>query len=115
VSIIGPVPVTPADGDVDGSDFLIWQLGYGIATGATFFDGDANYDGAVNGDDLALWKSLFGSTLPGQALSRPVPEPGTCLLAAMALGCALLRQRKSLTYRRDNREDPPPSGLSGGR
>lgn len=45
------------DGDVDGSDLLVWQsnqnmVGYGIA-------GDANHDGFVNDQDQAIWQDQF--------------------------------------------------------
>src|SRR4029078_3265446 len=69
------------DGDADGADFLLWQRGQGIATGATKAQGDANGDGAVNAADLAIWKqeirgaSGAGNLVPGfihYAASGPV-------------------------------------------
>ncbi|WP_152099373.1 choice-of-anchor Q domain-containing protein [Lacipirellula parvula] len=48
------------DGRVDGADFLIWQRGFGIATGATHSQGDANFDGDVDSNDLDIWKQQFG-------------------------------------------------------
>lgn len=52
-----------SDGDIDGSDFLAWQIGNGIASGAEASDGDANLDGAVNQTDLGLWQSNYAGTL----------------------------------------------------
>lgn len=66
------------DTDVDGADFLIWQRGYGIASGATISQGDANDDGMVDSTDLQLWSANFGSGTTGHALSSAalaVPEP----------------------------------------
>lgn len=49
---------------VDGADFLIWQRGFGIASGATNAQGDADLDAAVDHDDLTIWKEDFGTTMP---------------------------------------------------
>jgi hypothetical protein len=49
------------DGDVDGSDFLAWQRGLGISSGATRTQGDADADGDVDGQDLAAWRGSFGA------------------------------------------------------
>ena|GEM_PF-6317184 len=51
-----------SDGDVDGIDFLSWQLGFGTGPGATKAEGDANIDGFVDGLDLTVWQDGFGST-----------------------------------------------------
>jgi len=45
---------------VDGADFLVWQRGYGIGTAHA--EGDANFDGVVDGDDLTIWQAQFGAT-----------------------------------------------------
>ena len=49
------------DGDVDGEDFLAWQTGFGMTSGATSADGDADGDGDVDGGDFLLWQQAFGS------------------------------------------------------
>ncbi len=68
-----------SDKDVDGSDFLIWQRGFGILSGAARNDGDANGDGLVNEADLDLWRNQF-STSASQSATTTVPEPPTLLL-----------------------------------
>lgn len=78
------VPQTPNadfdnDGDVDGRDFLAWQRGYGITSGATRAQGDANYNGAVTVADLIVWQNSYALELTAAAT---IPEPGAFLLAA---------------------------------
>ena len=70
------------DDDVDGDDFLLWQGGFGLASGADREDGEANDDGDVDGDDYAIWKAQFGMSdaMPAQA----VPEAHA--MAVMWLG-----------------------------
>lgn len=68
------------DGDVDGSDFLAWQRGFGVGT--TLAQGDANGDGQVDDLDLAAWQSQFGVTpLIAQQAATSVPEPSSLMLA----------------------------------
>ncbi len=57
------------DGDIDGADFLSWQRGFGITSGASPSDGDANEDGAVNGADLVIWEMDFGTVSSSGALA----------------------------------------------
>ena len=52
------------DGYVDGRDFLAWQRGFGITSGATAAQGDADSDGDVDRHDLAMWREEYG-TSPG--------------------------------------------------
>lgn len=79
-------PLLPSDfdrdGDVDGSDFLTWQRGYGITSGATRSQGDATNDGKVDADDLALWESQYATFPPGPVTATVVvPETDTWKLA----------------------------------
>ena len=76
------------DNEVDGRDFLIWQRGRGLTSGATPFDGDANADGKVDALDLARWQLNYGWSLSQEAAnSIAVPEPAaiSLLLAVMIL------------------------------
>lgn len=82
------------DGDVDGSDFLAWQVGFG--SGTTQAEGDANGDGSVDAADFAVWESQYGSVSGGGSLAgATVPEPSSLvLLVSVALaGAALLNKR----------------------
>jgi len=81
------------DGDIDGADFLAWQEGLGITSGAALADGDANGDGAVDADDLDVWEAQFG-TSPLAAVSN-VPEPSGCGLALLAGLFFSLRRRSN--------------------
>jgi hypothetical protein len=74
-----------SDGDVDGNDFLVWQGGFGIPSGATSADGDADSDGDVDGNDFLIWQSNFGASAEGGTSHVTVPE-----LATLPLGVACL-------------------------
>jgi len=110
-AVVPPAELTAdfdSDGDADGGDFLAWQRGNGLATGATKEQGDANGDGAVNADDLALWKSQFGGggfagpgvlvrgvvTYVGAAVAA-VPEPASIIYIGAALMGAVGMRRRS--------------------
>lgn len=75
------------DGDVDGSDFLAWQTGFGIPDGtATPADGDANLDLNVNSLDFDIWKSQYGSaTGAGSIATDAVPEPSSIAIVLLGL------------------------------
>ena len=81
-----------SDGKVDGTDFLIWQKGFGLSgqTGKT--NGNANTDAVVDGADFAVWKSKFGGA-PAGASGGAVPEPAACSLVAIALASYAARRR----------------------
>jgi hypothetical protein len=89
------------DGNVDGRDFLAWQRGFGLTSGALPEQGDANGDGAVNAADLDFWSAQYGSEplsalrLPPSALNS-IPEPSTGLLIpfVVLLTCCTRSKRK---------------------
>jgi hypothetical protein len=67
------------DGDVDGSDFLVWQRG-GSPT-------------PVSAGDLADWRANYGTGGGSVGAIGAVPEPGTLGLLACGLGLLGLRRR----------------------
>jgi hypothetical protein len=69
------------DGDTDGSDFLIWQRGLTESEDGTNATGDANGDTNVNGADLAIWETDFGTAT---AAAGAVPEPTSLTLVLLA-------------------------------
>lgn len=87
------------DGVVDGADFLAWQRGFGIGSGAALGDGDANGDGAVSATDLAIWSNQFGGGAVVGAVSA-VPEPSAAVLAVAAAGGWALFRGNCRTERR---------------
>lgn len=91
---LGSAPAEDADfnndGVVDGSDFLVWQRGFG--SGNSNLTGDADGDGVVDGDDLVIWKSQFG--VPAVAAAGAVPEPATIAMGMLgAFAFAASRHR----------------------
>jgi len=89
------------DGDVDGSDFLAWQRGFGSMGSATNAQGDANGDGNVDSQDLAVWQGAFGAgsgaSAVAAAAATTVPEPDTaCLFGFALLGLMFIMSRQSL-------------------
>ena len=84
------------DGNVDGTDFLIWQRGFGstVAPGA---GADGTGDGMIDGADLALWNIGYG-TGSVVSVAGAVPEPGaiglTIVGALLLAGCFVVRRWK---------------------
>lgn len=79
---------------VDGSDFLIWQRGFGLSAQPDKSTGDADGDGNVNDADLAIWTTQFGTTTAPPAIGA-VPEPATLVLAAAGIACLAVRRRNN--------------------
>jgi len=72
------------DDDIDGTDFLTWQRGFGITENASLAQGDANGDGRVDGVDLQNWSSTYGS--PNNLnVSIAIPEPSSLALIISTL------------------------------
>ncbi|MCH8840548.1 MAG: VCBS repeat-containing protein, partial [Planctomycetes bacterium] len=74
------------DDDVDGFDFLAWQLGLGTPfPNATKTDGDADNDLDVDGDDLTVWENQYGTTPPlvvASVVTEQAAVPSSALLAS---------------------------------
>ena len=87
------------DGDVDGDDFLAWQGGFGMASGATQTDGDYDNDGDVDGDDFLGWQSEFGSGgAAAQGMRIPhlaVPEPSSAMLFLVVCTLIVFSRRRA--------------------
>lgn len=81
---------------VNSADFQDWESGFGIDTGATRSQGDADGDMDVDGFDLLTWQRQFGIGVPPPAIAIAVPEPSTqlLLLSAALLLPAIRHQRR---------------------
>jgi hypothetical protein len=79
------------DGDEDGADFLRWQRGVGITSGAMLGQGDSDGDGDVDGTDLANWKGQFASSA---AAAGGIPEPSAVALALAGVAGASWWERR---------------------
>ena len=85
-----------ADGDVDGADFLVWQRNMGAPDPTGPADGDFNFDGSVDQQDLDAWKAQ-SQPPPGAAggeSSLQTPEPSAAVLTLTSL-VGLARWRSS--------------------
>lgn len=75
------------DGDVDGSDFLTWQRGYGTLSAADHSNGDADGDGDVDAEDLYVWQADFGhAATDSPDGTTAVPEPSGLVIALLIFG-----------------------------
>ena len=80
---IGAVELQPLadfdhDSDVDGTDFLIWQRGLGIAApNAVKTDGDADNDTDVDAADLVIWQSQYGLSADSAGVSSSMQGGGS--------------------------------------
>ena len=78
-----------SDRYVDSADYVAWQNAYGLTGIGLAADG--NHDGVVDGGDFAIWRKAMQSILPasgsglGMQNMGTVPEPTSCVLAAMGL------------------------------
>ncbi|MGI9429135.1 MAG: choice-of-anchor Q domain-containing protein, partial [Bythopirellula sp.] len=88
------------DDDVDGADFLRWQRGFGITSGALLADGNSDDDEDVDASDLAVWKSTYGDGAPGVLAAQSVENRAATAIrgadiAFAALGDAEMSSRAS--------------------
>ena len=73
-----------ADGDVDGSDFLVWQRDYGQTARLR---SDDNNDGLVDAADYTIWRDNYGQG--GTQALAAVPEPASAGLVALGVASVL--------------------------
>ncbi len=69
------------DGDVDGRDFLSWQRGFDLDEQGDNSNGDANHDGTVDAEDLAVFHAQYGLDLMNSIEAVQVPEQTTFVFA----------------------------------
>lgn len=81
------------DGDVGEADLARWQSNFGLTSGATHAQGDANFDNAVDGADLLVWQRQLGLSMPLSSVDSPIPEPASAMLAACLLLLAVRSRR----------------------
>ncbi len=74
------------NGTVDAADYVVWRDLLGTSTQLEN-EGSGVTPGMVTQEDYATWRTNFGRTpAPGSGGSvAGVPEPGTCLLAMLAI------------------------------
>jgi hypothetical protein len=96
------------DDDVDGLDFLLWEAGFGLTSGADREDGDANDDGDVDGDDYAIWAAQFGMSEAMGSQAMPEPSALATGLFAVALTGGQYWRRSILAVAAGVRRRPAP-------
>ncbi|MAT72854.1 MAG: hypothetical protein CMJ58_25515 [Planctomycetaceae bacterium] len=79
------------DGKVDGDDLNVWKSNYGLGSGATQMEGDADGDGKVTGSDFMEWQK---DATPPSGNLQAVPEPNTVALLIAAIVPAAVRARR---------------------
>jgi len=92
------------DGRVDSADYVTFRMSGSIASGARYYQGDADFDGDVDNNDLLVYWSHFGfERQPLAPLSSAqltvVPEPNSLLLIQLA-GVVLSALRCRVRLRR---------------
>jgi serpin B len=95
--------------NVDGADFLAWQRGVGVTTGAQRSQGDSNADGDVDANDLALWRQTYGQSATAAATSSQGPAAAPLGSSASASLAELVDAAMALEWLApdDNGEAPP--------
>ncbi len=66
------------DGDVDGTDYLLWQRG--------------ESPDPLSAEDFADWQGNYGTNPPGLASATAVPEPSSLLIVAFSLVAAAVHR-----------------------
>jgi len=68
---------TGLTGSVGFTDFMRMTQHYTLNSGATWGEGDFNYDGSINSADFNLLQPNYGQTLPAPAVAPTVTPPAT--------------------------------------
>lgn len=96
--IVDPLPGDyDCDGDVDGTDLVVWQRDLGDLIHPLGSAADGDKSGDIGPGDLAAWGSHLGmthATATGSANVGSVPEPASGALAAAALGLGFAATRR---------------------
>ncbi|MCA9260276.1 MAG: hypothetical protein KDA61_13790 [Planctomycetales bacterium] len=83
------------DGQVNGEDFITWQMSFGSSDDLS---ADGNQDGVVNQLDLDVWSQNLGSKAAIAAMqvaAAAVPEPTTLLILGTLIVPLGLQRRRS--------------------
>ena len=65
------------DHDVDGSDFLAWQRGFGSTASPVGSGADGDLNGMVDSGDLSVWESHYGETIPAPLVAASTASNST--------------------------------------
>jgi hypothetical protein len=80
------------DGNVDGTDFGLWQMNFPTASNASLGMGDADGDGDVDGADFVVWQTNYAGESSSTTL---VPEPQSLFLVIVgSMGAFVFRRRR---------------------
>jgi hypothetical protein len=94
-----PIVYDPADFNHDGfvriDDLMALREGFGIESGATNSQGDADLDGDVDGADFLVWQRNLDAAAPVASANSAVPEPASAALALLAAVALHPRRRAS--------------------
>jgi hypothetical protein len=80
------------DGDVDGADFVRWQMHFPTTANATLAEGDADGDEDVDGADFVVWQTHFPYT-PSLGVAA-VPEPNAIAICGTGVIALLIMHRR---------------------
>jgi hypothetical protein len=89
------------NGVVDAADYIALKSHMGLRSGATWADGDFNFDGDVDLNDLRLLTANFGRTSADLPVSTPEPASSVFLMS----GAAWLAGRRGGRLRAARRAD----------
>jgi hypothetical protein len=68
-----PNPDFNSDGNVDWIDLGIWESGFGTTNSANLSTSDSDSDGDVDGNDFLIWQQNYGS-VTGSGSATVLPE-----------------------------------------